>query len=268
MLISNFTARSGLIAQQQRLDIIGNNMANINTTGYKNVRADFRDMLYANMVRPVTPSDELNLERGHGVQLGATTRSFLQGASQLTGINLDMMLSGDGFFTVQDSFSNTRYTRDGSFAISMEEDGNYIVSKTGEYALNSNGEKINLGNASGDDIEVEKDGRIFVIRRTPATETTPATSERVEIGRFGIMKFMNPKGLSAVSGNLFAQSENSGEAQVDEDTKVVQGMVEMSNVDLAVEMTRMIRAQRAFSLASRALTTADEMDQKSITIRG
>ena len=267
MLISNFTARSGLIAQQQRLDVIGNNMANISTAGYKSVRADFADMLYTTMVRPAESEEELNLERGHGVLLSATTRSFQQGASQLSGLPLDFMLSGEGFFTVQDAAGNTRYTRDGSFAISKEDDGNFLVTQTGNYVLNTNGERINLQNANDSKVEVDQDGRIFIQVYTEATETAPASTERVAVGQLGIAKFMNKKGLDAVSGNLFAQTDVSGEAEADADTKVQQGMLEMSNVDLAVVMTRMIRAQRAFSLAARALTTADEMDQKSIQIR-
>lgn len=268
MLISNYTARSGLIAQQQRLDTIGHNMANVNTVGYKSVRADFKDMIYTAMTRPTQEQrEDLNLQRGHGVMLGATTRSFLQGSPELTNGYLDLCLIGEGFFTVQDSAGNTRYTRDGAFALSIEDDGTFLVTGEGYYVLDEDGERIDLQGVQPSKVEVRNDGTVFVVQTTEATETEPAKTERVEVATLGIVSFRNRMGLTAEAENLYAVSENSGEPEEDETTKVQQGMLEMSNVDLATEMTRMIRAQRAFSLSARALTTADQMDGTAIQTR-
>ena len=135
MLQSNLTARSGLIAQQQRMDVIANNIANISTTGYKPARADFKDMLYQTMVRPVQPQDGLNLQKGHGVLLGATMRDFSQGSAQVTEDPLDVMLVGDAFLAIQDINGDTLYTRDGNFALSEEDGTNYLVTEDGRYVL-------------------------------------------------------------------------------------------------------------------------------------
>ncbi len=270
MLQSNITARSGLIAQQQRLDIIANNMANINTNGYKAVRADFSDMLYQTMMRPLQPQDGLNLQKGHGTILGATVRNFNQGAGQMTQRLLDVMIVGDGFFAAQDLNGETLYTRDGSFALSQEEDGSYLVTGSGRYILDVNGNRINLGDTPESNLEIQSDGTIWAVTTTPATADSAPVTTRTLLGQLGLYRFQNTAGLEAVSTNMYQQTENSGEAQavgMEGGVSVQQGMLEGSNVDLATEMTRMIRAQRAFSMASKALTTADEMDAKANQLR-
>jgi len=260
MLQANITARSGIIAQQERIDVIANNMANVNTYGYKSVRADFKDMLYQTMVRPEQPQDGLNLEKGHGTMLGATVRDFSQGAIQNTGNPLDMLIVGDAFFAVQDPDGNTLYTRDGKFALSEENGSNYLVTVDGMYVLDSSGNKINLQTGNSiKDVKVDTQGRITVV-----TETGD-----VSVGKFGLYTFKNRQGLEAASSNCFRETDNSGQATAwsEEEADIRQGMLESSNVDLAAEMTRLIRAQRAFSLATRALTTADEMDAKANQLR-
>ena len=254
MIQSTYSARSGLIAQQQRLDTIANNMANLSTTGYKSVRADFKDALYQTMARPVQPQDGLNLQKGSGVLLGATTRDFTQGTPQMTGGALDLMLSGDGFFCVQDIDGETVYTRDGTFVLSVEEGGTFLVTGDGRYVLDKNGQPINIKTAATADLSIQANGTIY----------NTATGE--ELGQLGIVTFVNRQGLMARSGNRFEATESSGEP-IESTAMVRQGYVESSNVDLASEMVRMIRTQRAFSLTSRALTTADEMDSAANQIR-
>ncbi len=254
MIQSTYTARGGLIAQQQRLDIIANNMANLSTTAYKAVRADFKDALYQTMVRPVQPQDGLNLQKGTGVLLGATTRDFTQGTPQMTGGALDLMLSGDGFFALQDIDGETAYTRDGTFGLSVEDGGNFLVTGDGRYVLDKNGQPINIKDTSTDDLSIQADG----------TMLNTATGE--ELGQLGIFTFVNRQGLLANSGNRFEPTESSGEA-IESTATVRQGYLESSNVDLASEMVRMIRTQRVFSLTSRALTTADQMDSEANQIR-
>ncbi len=270
MLQSNYTARSGIIAQQERVDIIANNMANIATTGYKSVRADFKDMLYETMQRPVQPQDGLALERGHGVLLGATVKNFEQGTAQMTNNPLDFMLVGDGFFAVQGyEEGEILYTRDGTFAYSMNEEGTHLVTPSGAYVLDREGAPINLGDISNADVEVDTEGKVFLVTTVPGVDGAPPTTVYTEVAQLGIHTFMNRSGLEQTSGNMYVATENSGEATLEEIpiTEVRQGMLEASNVDMAEEMTRLIRAQRSYSLASKALTTADEMDGKAISMR-
>jgi len=271
MLQSNYTARSGLIAQQERMDVIANNIANVNTVGFKSVRADFKDMLYQTLVRPEQPQDGLNLQRGHGVLLGATTRDFSQGSAQYTNNPMDVMIVGDAFFAVQNTDGETTYTRDGAFAVSEEGGESFLVTGDGHYLLDEGGQRISVGDADESQIEINPDGRVFTVH---VTAGTPPVTTRTPRGKLGLYSFMNRMGLEAVSGNRFAVTENSGEAQLlvevpegGQDVSVQAGMLEASNVDLATEMTRMIRAQRTFSLASRALITADEMDGKANQLR-
>lgn len=255
MIQSTYTARSGLIAQQQRMDTIANNMANLSTVGYKSVRADFKDALYQTMVRPQQPQDGLNLQKGVGTLLGATTRDFVQGTPQMSGGALDLMLSGDGFFAVQDINGDTLYTRDGSFSLSVQgEASKFLVTGDGRYVLDTNGQPIDLKDTPTSDIAFKEDGTIWRV----------STGE--QLGELGIYTFMNRKGLEAASNNRFRQTDASGEP-IESTAAVRQGYLESSNVDLAGEMVRMIRAQRAFSLSSRALTTADQMDSEANQIR-
>lgn len=251
---SIYTARSGLIAQQQRMDIIANNMANISTLGYKSVRADFKDALYQTMARPAQPQAGLNLQKGSGVLMGATTRDFTQGTPQMTGLALDMSIIGDGFFAVQDTNGDTLYTRDGSFAISMNGEDAYLVTGDGRYVLDANGQPINLKDTPTSDLAVKEDGSIWRV----------STGE--QLGQLGIHTFVNRQGLEAVSGNRYRATDASGEP-IESTATVRQGYLESSNVDMASEMVRMIRAQRAFSLTSRALTTADQMDSEANQLR-
>lgn len=271
MLQSNYTARSGLIAQQQRMDVIANNIANVNTVGFKSVRADFKDMLYQTLVRPQQPQDGLNLQRGHGVLLGATVRNFTQGSAQYTNNPMHVMIVGDAFFAVQDTDGNTTYSRDGAFAISEEGGESFLVTGDGHYLLDENGQRISIGDADQSQVEFNKDGSVYTVH---VADGTPPVTTRVLRGKLGLYTFMNRMGLDAVSGNRFAVSANSGEPVLasqgtgaDLNVNIQQGILESSNVDLATEMTRMIRAQRTFSLASRALITADEMDGKANQLR-
>ncbi|MDO5111902.1 MAG: flagellar hook-basal body protein [Clostridia bacterium] len=266
MIQSRYTARSGLNTLQQRLDTIANNMANVGTVGYKASRADFKTLMFQELQRPVQPQEDDNLNRGVGTTLGATTRSFAAGTPTSSGYPLDFMLQGDGFFTVQDSDGQLSYTRDGTFALSEEGQASYLVTSDGAYVMGKNNQKINVAGANLSDIQVAKDGRVYIVRTD--NTVTPPTQTFTQAGQLDIKKFMNRKGLEAVGANKFRQTENSGAPQDDVDTHVIQGYREGSNVDLAQEMTRLIRTQRVFSLVSSALTTADEMDHQANTIRG
>lgn len=266
MIQSRYTARSGLNTLQQRLDTIANNLANVGTTGFKGARADFKTLMFQELQRPVQPQADDNLNRGVGASLGATTRSFAAGTPISTGYGLDFLLQGDGFFTVQDSDGELSYTRDGSFALSTEGNATYLVTSDGSYVMGKNNQRINVQGANISDIQTAADGRVFVVKTD--NTVTPPTQTFTQVGQLDIKKFMNRKGLEAVGANKFRPTDNSGAAQDDADTHVVQGYQEGSNVDMAQEMTRLIRTQRVFSLVSSALTTADEMDHQANIIRG
>jgi flagellar basal-body rod protein FlgG len=309
-----FTAKTGIKAQQARLDIIGNNLANANTNGYKSVRADFKDALYQTLRRPVFPEnggegaqtataaqnggagviaplaygqgaqdgiysygddyrafqDELNLETGVGTILGQTIRRFTVGSMQDTGQPLDVMLTGEGFFTVASPAGDIGYTRDGTFRLSNEADGMYLINGDGFYVLDEQGERIRLPMLVTD---TDADGNTF---------TRPANLSQLSINadgymnfgtdppfaRLGLRDFPHSSGLEAVGNSLFKETIASGEPQaVEEGVLVRQGFIEMSTTDLANEMVRMIRTQRAMQLSSRALTTADQMMGIAISAR-
>lgn len=259
---SILTAKSGVIAQQQRLDIIGNNLSNVNTNGYKTVRADFQDALYQTLRRPVQPQDEMNLELGHGVLLGATKRDYTTGSMNQTGHPLDLMLNDEGFFAVMSPTGDVQYTRNGTFDLSKEEDGVYLVNGNGWYVLDENGERIRIDftmteeDADGNVITRDANLSDLVIDR----QGNMYFGDNAPFAKLQLVTFDNIGGLEAVGSSMFVPTEASGEMRpIDSGTELMQGYLEMSNVDLATEMTRLIRTQRAMQLSSRAITTADQM---------
>jgi len=242
-------AATGLQNQQRRLDVIANNVSNINTTAFKGVRLDFKDALYTAGIVPGLPrTPEGNQQKGHGVLIAGTTKDFRIGNFQRTERPLDMAIEGEGFFELRNMNGELLYTRNGAFFLSAEEDGAYLVNGNGLYVMDSNGERIRLPEYA-ETIGVEQDGTIrFML-----------DGEESSV-RLGVYTFRNLTGLLSAGDGNYSESEASGERMFTEDVVIRQGTIEGSNVNLAEEMTRMIRTQRAFQLASRALTTADEMD--------
>ena len=254
MMQGTYTAALGIASQQQRLDTIANNLANVNTNGFKASRMDFKDALYQNMQRVEQPQDALNMRKGHGTLVSGSTRLFTQGQYLETGIDTNCYIEGEGFFMVQSPDGRTYYTRDGSFHRSSEQGGEYLVTAQGYYVLDQNGQRIRL---EGTELTISPEGNLSDGTNRPA------------YARLGIFTFPNQEGLTAVSNNLYAVSESSGAARpAGEETTVIQNVVEGSNVNLADEFSKLIRASRAMQLSSRALSTADEMDGTANSIRG
>jgi flagellar basal-body rod protein FlgG len=243
-------AAAALRHQQTRLDTVAHNISNINTVAFKSSRKDFQTALYATGHTPgPARTPDGNQQRGHGTVLAGITMDFRQGFIQVTGINLDFALQGEGFFSVGDLDGNVFYTRNGNFMISAEAGGNFLVNGEGLYVLDPNGMRIQVPDNTRS-IDVGIDGAInFAL----------TTGENIS-SALGVFTFRNLKGLESAGGSLFVATEASGGRTVPAGTIVRQGALEGSNVELAEEMTRMIRAQRAFQLASRALSTADEME--------
>lgn len=247
-----YTAKQGILAQQLRVDTIANNIANISTHSYKSRRVNFKDMLYAQINDPANPQSTLNLQQGHGVIVSATSRDFTQGMPMNTGQVLDMYIDGDGFFSVQGTDGVTRYTRCGAFKISNEPDGNYLVTPQGHYVLDDQNNRISIpGNI--EDLTIGQDGTMSIGQDEP-------------FATLGLVKFPNQDGLASVGQNLYAVTAASGNP-VATDATVHQGFLEGSNVDMSLELTSLIRAQRAFSMAGSALTSADNMDSLANRLR-
>ncbi len=241
MIRALYSSASAMAAQQQNLDIISNNIANINTVAYKKTRPAFQDALYSaiDARRALQP---VNLQMGNGVRVAATQRHFSQGSLQQTGRPLDFAIEGEGFFVLLRPDGTLCYTRDGSFQISAEQVGERVVGRLvtpqGEYVLDINGQPMEVYN--GQEVPVES---------------------------FNIVTFANPEGLEAIGHNRFVMTEASGPANNVPQPTVRQGFLELSNVDLAEEMAQLILAQRAYQLSSRVLQSADEMERLANNLR-
>ena len=245
-----YIAATGITNQQRRVDTIADNIANVNTTGFKASRLDFKDALYTAGFGPApaySPAEDQ--QKGHGLMVDSITHNFKGGNLVITSEDMDFAIEGDGFFEIADSTGRLLYTRSGNMYISNEPGGMFIVNANGNYVMNSSGQRIQVPEGTVS-IECDQDGALVFKR-----------GEDV-LGRssFGIYTFDNKMGLSAAGSSGFEVTAASGEKRPADEVKVHQGALESSNVDLGIEMTRLIRSQRAFSLAARALTTADDME--------
>lgn len=255
MLRSLWIGSSGMTAQQTNIDNLSNNLANVNTAGYKKSRINFEDLLYQE-IRPAGAITATGLNHPTGIQLGmgakviGTEKIFSQGNYQNTDNPLDWVIEGDGFFQITLPNGDIAYTRNGSFK--LDQDGN-IVNANGYYVE----PQITIPEDALEVI-VSEDGIVSVM--------LPGEQDPVEVGNIEISKFINPAGLRAMGRNLYMPTAASGDpingVPGDNDFGlIVQGMLEMSNVNLVEEMVNMITAQRAYEVNSKAIQTSDEMLQ-------
>lgn len=251
-----YSAAQGMKAQQLNLDTISNNLSNVNTTGFKKTRVEFKDLLYEQIRRSNFANNEgrpTAMEVGNGVALSATLRTFDGGSFTQTGNAYDMAIDGPGFFQIRDENNNLYYTRDGSFKISTTDEGVKLVNSEGYFVQGESGD-ILLG-TNIDETTVSRNGEIRV-KRTDGTEEV--------IGIMRLMKFANPAGLESKGGNLFAETSASGVAISPADASaggVLQGSLETSNVQVVEEMINLITAQRAYEMSSKVIQTADQMSE-------
>lgn len=253
MLRAFSTAATGMSAQQMIVDTIANNLANINTVGYKRSQVDFQDLVYLQLQEAgretaagvIAPS---GLEVGSGVRPASTLKVFTQGEAENTERNLDIMIEGDGFLKVTVPGGETRYTRDGSLRINAA--GNLVTSSG--YSL----EPAVTIPPNWRSISIGTDGTVSVF----AGATTTATV----VGQIQLVRFPNPSGLRAEGGNLLAETPASGTPITgtggqDGMGTVRQGFLERSNVQMVQELVNLITAQRAYEINSRAIKSGDEM---------
>lgn len=259
-----WTAASGMTSQQLNVDTISNNLANVNTTGYKKESTNFKSLLYQTMTGPTVPGVQqpTTMQVGHGVRALPNSRSYTGGLLQQTGNNTDMAIEGKGFFTILKGEQMT-YTRDGSFRISVTEDGSYaLVTADGDPVLSTEDESILIGQeVPVDKLVIGKDGAVYYMDEE--------TKTRMDLAQLKIVQFPNVEGLEAIGSNLFVQTPASGEPLVEGDadglvrSNIRTGYLEGSNVQVAEEMVKLIVAQRAYELNSTAIKTVDSMLQQA-----
>ena len=249
-------ARTGLDAQNEKMRVIANNLANVNTTGFKRDRANFETLAYQQITAPGAQSTDQNkyatgLNLGSGVLIQGTARIDTQGSMQITGNSLDLAIQGQGFFQVLKPDGTTGYTRDGSFQ----------VSSTGQLVTN-NGYTVQPGitiPANATSVSIGSDGTVSVVLPAQATPQT--------VGKIQLANFVNPAGLDPKGQNVYAETQASGTPNAGTPGQnglglLQQGFVETSNVNVVEELVGMIQTQRAYELNSKAIKTSDEMLQR------
>jgi flagellar basal-body rod protein FlgG len=254
-----------MIGQQANIDTISNNLANVNTHGYKTQRADFEDLIYQTVRTAGTPATEdtvvpVGIQMGHGVKLADTQRVFSQGSLQQTEVPTDIAIAGDGFFKIQMYDGTMAYTRNGNF--NVDSDGRMVTSN-GYWLIP---DLIMPEGFLPETINISQDGRVSV--------KVPYGDDVIEIdtGLIELYRFPNPVGLTAVGENLFKVSQASGDPipglpGYEGMGKLAHKFLEMSNVQIVQEMVNLIVAQRAYEFNSRTIQTSDNMLGTATTLK-
>ncbi|WP_227767236.1 flagellar hook-basal body complex protein [Zhaonella formicivorans] len=277
MMRSMYAAVAGLRTHQIRMDVIGDNIANVNTPGFKRARATFQDMFYQTLqggsAADATTGGTNPKQIGLGISLGSIDVIHTQGASAPTGKGNDLMIQGEGFFVLSDTGDDTGniyYTRAGNFIFNSEGD---LVNSNGLYVLSTDGTKITVP-VNAQNYSISSDGKVKYLDDNGLNESQVIT----------IAKFSNPSGLLKVGQNLYVYDSAAGpEADGTDGTSgspiggppgsaegrgsIVAGALEMSNVELAQEFTEMIITQRGFQANAKTITTSDEMLQELVNLK-
>jgi flagellar hook protein FlgE len=281
MMRGMFSAISGLKNHQVMLDVTANDIANVNTIGYKSARTTFKDSL-TQLQRGASGAGGANggsnaAQVGLGVGLGSIDNLMSGGASQATGNPLDVAIEGEGFFRISQTApgtapANFQYTRAGNFTTNtaghlMTQEGYYVIGKNavgpvgGPYTPGPTDGHIQIP-ADGTNVAIGQDGSVSFVRN----------GNREVAGYITLATFTNPAGLERASGNRWVESASSGNENVDVPNvdgkgRTTAGVIEMSNVDLAQSFTTMITAQRGFQANSRVISTSDEMLQDLVNLK-
>jgi len=255
MMRALYTAASGMKAQQMNVDNIANNIANVNTAGFKRGRADFQDLLYEQIKLAGTQTEEGNeipvgIQMGHGVGVGSVSKIFTQGTLKASGKETDLAIEGEGFFQVSLPGGELAYTRAGDFSYNSE---GKVLTQNG-YALDP---EITLpANAVVGSLTVTEDGTV--------SYQASDSKEMVNLTNITMASFVNPSGLEAIGDNLFRATQASGDPTTgtpgqDGFGKIRQGYLEYGNVQIVDEMVDLIIAQRAYEVNSKSIQASDDM---------
>ena len=261
MIGALWTAATGMDSQQTNINVISNNLANVNTTGFKKSRVNFQDLMYQQIRQPGSPNAQgsqipVGIEVGHGSRVSATQKLFTEGSVQATDNPLDIVIEGDGFLQVQKPDGTIAYTRDGSLKL----DGQGRIVTSDGYLLQP---QINIPE-NATDISITSDGTVNVLVEG---QEEPQTQGQIELVRFS-----NPAGLNSSGRNLYEDTMASGEPQTGQPGTqgfgtISQGFLEKSNVKVVEEMVNMISAQRAYEINSKAIQASDEMLQTASRLK-
>lgn len=258
---------AGMKGFQTKLDVIGNNIANVSTVGFKKGRVTFQDMMSQTTSNAQGPTDSrggINAKQvGSGSQLGTIDTIHTQGFRDTTDVTLDLLLQGDGMFIVQreDEGAEAMYTRAGNFGLDTE---GYIVNPDGYYLRGTEGQRIEIPN-NAESYSIGTDGKVTYILE--------GEEDPQEAGQIAIQLFSNPGGLEKTGSNLYRDTPNAGKndnvstPESGGAASIISGALEMSNVDLAEEFTDMITAQRGFQANTRIITTSDEILQELVNLK-
>ena len=255
------TAATGMAAQELNVQVISNNIANLRTTGFKKQTAAFQDLIYEHVRRVGAQSSDqgtilpVGVDIGGGVKTVGTPRSMTQGTLSQTGNDLDLAISGEGFFKILMPDGSFQYTRDGTFQ--MDNQGRVVTA-----GGNPVQPTITIpNNASG--ITVNEQGQVTV--------TLPGSSSNTVLGQIGVTRFINKAGLQPVGSNQFVETTSSGTPQDGTANsegygKITQGSLEQANVDVVSEMSDLIAAQRAYEMNAKVISAADQMMQSTTAL--
>ena len=253
MIRGLYTAATGMNAMQHQIDVTSNNIANVNTNGFKKDRAEFQDLMYETLNYTAgqtsqTTRNPTGIDVGLGVRISGIQKNFSEGALELTSNTLDLAIEGDGFFKITMPDGDTAYTRNGAFKLNT--DGTIV---------NGNGYALDPQIVVPDTVT-----NVSIVTDGTVTATDPSTGDDVSLGQITIADFINPAGLIPLGESLYMASEASGDViegnpTTDQLGSLRQGMIEKSNVALVNEMVDLITAQRAYEANSKSITTADSM---------
>jgi flagellar basal-body rod protein FlgG len=270
MIRSLWTAASGMQTQQTNVDTISNNLANINTTGFKKESAQFKSLLYQTIQEKSTDSNgdakPVGIQVGLGVRNSAILSQYTQGTMLETNNDFDFAIQGNGFFQVQTTDGSVGYTRNGSFGLSIGINGTTLATADGLAVLDTKGAPIV--------IDPKYDTSLVGFDETGNLTYPDATGNPQPMGiQIGLAQFNNPAGLEKMSGSILKETAASGAPRFEttdanlKDSKIKQGYLEGSNVQAVTEMVDLIVAQRAYEMNSKAITAADEMLQQANNLR-
>lgn len=280
MLRSMYSGISGMKANQTKMDVVGNNVANVGTTAYKKTTARFSDALYQSAIYPSAPSGVMGGvnpgQVGIGTKVSGVLKNMVQGSLQTTGRDTDLAIDGDGFFTVLVGPNQKGYTRDGSFSLDMD---GHLVTAEGYKVLGENDAPIKIPKdmvVNGVtkkvvSFNISQDGSISYLLDDGTKMPEKDAQGNIVAGTqqtLQISVFQNDEGLEQLGGNIYGETANSGQPIANPVFgKVTQGAIEMSNVDLSEEFTEMIVTTRAFQAASKVITTSDELLQEIVNLK-